>query len=105
MTTLHLVSAAQKNEGAQLASVLVDDFCLNCGCRRLPWMPAAMREWIEVDGFEEGVFREAFRRTARAPRPSWAYLEAIMGYARASGCLDIVSFLTRKHTRDDDLPR
>lgn len=105
MSTLYLVNSAKKAAaGAQLASVLVDDFCLNCGCRRLPWMPAAVREWLE-DGFEEGVIREAIRRTSRAPRPSWAYLEAIMGYARASGCFDIVSFYTRKHRTDDDLPR
>ena len=103
MSTLHLYKKDQETDLNDLAQSLVDDFAYFCGLRRLPWMPGEVRQWL-LDGFDAAVIREAIKRTSRAPRPSWSYLAAIIGYAKASHCFDMCDFLLKRHYSDDPLP-
>lgn len=103
MQTLRVLAP---KKGAVLDTISEEllSYCVyNCGFRRLPWMLEEVHGWLE-DGFDPWVIKEAMRRTSRAPRPSWAYLAAIIRNARACHFFDPDSFVRNKHTTDDDLP-
>ena len=59
------------------AKDLVRYFCSECGFRPLPWM---QRQFLDLlsRGYDVSTLKSIIDDTARAPRPSWAYLEAII---------------------------
>ena len=66
-------------------------FSQECGFRPLPWMARKMTSWL-LKGFDPALIEEAIRRTSMAPRPSWAYLEAILRNAEKSKTFDLDEF-------------
>lgn len=96
MHQLHVVSQAP-NPKDSTPDQLLNYFTYNCGVRRLPWMLEEVKGWL-AEGFDPWVIREAMRRTSRAPRPSWAYLAAIMHNASACHFYDSTSFALNRHT-------
>ena len=66
-------------------------FSQECGFRPLPWMARKMSFWLSK-GFDSGLIEEAVRRTSMAPRPSWAYLEAILRNAEKAKTFDLDEF-------------
>lgn len=101
---LRIVTESETNVD-KAAQELVREYTTNCGMKRLPWMQNAFRQFL-IDGFEPAVITEAIMRTARAPRPSWAYLEAIMRRASYHKAYTLGQFLVmpRRSCFDDDLP-
>jgi len=57
--------------------VLAAAFCRECGFRYLPYMPEQFREWL-LKGFDAALLFYAIEKTARAPRPSFAYLDYLI---------------------------
>ena len=104
MPALHLVS---DDPGTLTATDLVDLWCLNCGMKRLPWMKPAFSQLL-AEGFAADLLHEAISRTARAPRPSWAYFQAIINNCRSVGVYDLPGMITRTSRRQreaySDLP-
>lgn len=103
MPALHLVQNTPKTLSAD---DLLLQFCYNCGMKRLPWMRQEFAAWL-AQGFEPELIEEAINRTARAPRPSFAYLEAILRNSERVGALDLATFLlTQRKQRQapDELP-
>ena len=81
---------------------LVFLFAQECGFRPLPWMSRAFRAWLD-EGFDPALIEEAIQRTSYAPRPSYAYLRAIMDSARRMKTFDLHEFLTedtRRHAAE-----
>lgn len=91
-------SAAAAN---QLASYFSDQ----CGLRKLPWMPKEMSLLLDK-GMSADLITEIIDRTARAPRPSWAYMSAIIGKCHYYGAYDLASFLLlpKRGAYEDGLP-
>lgn len=85
-------NSATKSDLFARASALADDYCLQCGFRRLPWMQQEFKQLL-VDGYEDDLLREIIARTARAPRPSWAYFSAIISSCKVGGIYDLCEFL------------
>lgn len=90
-----------KKAAAEMASY----FAIQCGMRKLPWMAAEFEKLINK-GFEVELLQEIVDRTARAPRPSWAYLNAIIGKCLYYAAYDMATFLLlpRKGAYEDGLP-
>ncbi len=61
----------------QCAEYLTRYFCRECGFRPLPWMPRKFKELLQK-GYDQKGIEELIELTAMAPRPSWAYLAAIV---------------------------
>lgn len=102
MPSLHVVKGSEINPDiSQSAEDLTNQFCYMCGFRRLPWMLEAFSTYLQ-EGYEPAMVLEVIRRTARAPRPSWAYLEAIMD--RCTELKSLPAFLTHRHPQPGDLP-
>lgn len=59
------------------AKYLVSYFCNECGFRPLPWM---QRKFLELlsRGYDVPTLKDVIESTSMAPRPSWAYLAAII---------------------------
>lgn len=73
-------------------------FCHECGFNPLPWMGREFARLL-AEGFTAELLEELIARTARAPRPSWAYLSAILDNCRFRGAYDLPSFLLMKRVQ------
>ena len=92
MTALHVVKPDSVSVSLSAQALrLADEFSFACGLRQLPYMAEEMTKYL-LSGFAPEMIREAIARTARAPRPSFAYLAAIMRNAAAAGQYDFASF-------------
>ena len=98
MPALQVVKPEQPNIDA---NYLAWYFCENCGMKRLQWMQREIEHWIDA-GFEPDMIQEAIDRTSRAPRPSWAYLNAIMNNAAAAYAYTLSRFLTMRKTNTNN---
>lgn len=91
-SSLYLVHDAELNFDIDAASThLARLFSQECGFRPLPWMARKMSSWLSR-GFDPALIEEAVRRTSMAPRPSWAYLEAILRNAEKAKTFDLDEF-------------
>lgn len=99
---LHLVALGKELSSAQ---ELTDYFCEMCGHRMLPWMKKEFDLLLKA-GFCPEVLVEIIDRTSRAPRPSWAYLSAIVDKARYYQAFSMEDFLLmpRRGSYEDPLP-
>ncbi|MDO5325828.1 MAG: hypothetical protein Q4G00_03790 [Clostridia bacterium] len=88
---------------ADVADHLAFLFAQECGFRPLPWMQRKMTGFLSK-GFDPALIEEAIRRTSCAPRPSWAYLNAIMNNAAAAKTYDLDEFLTASLARRSKEP-
>ena len=52
-------------------------FCEECGFRPLPWMQRKFKTLLE-NGWDVPMLESVIESTSMAPRPSWAYLAAII---------------------------
>ena len=66
--------------------VLASAFCRECGFRYLPYMPEQFREWL-LQGIEAALLFYAIDKTARAPRPSFAYLNYLIETWKKEGTI------------------
>lgn len=98
MPSLYLVKTPDHDTTATEAVKLSHEFCYQCGFRALPYLAEEMTKYL-LQGFDPAMIREAIARTARAPRPSFAYLSAIMRNAAAAGQYDYPSFAAAYHAR------
>lgn len=96
MTALYLVrpDTVDSSISAQ-AMNLAKEFSYQCGFRLLPFMVHEMTRFL-LNGFEPTMISEAIYRTSRAPRPSFAYLSAVMRNAAAAGQYDYASFTAER---------
>lgn len=94
LNTLYVVP--DQNEEHLSAPELAELFSRECGIRPLPYMQRAFAQFLQ-EGFEPLMLQEVIFRTAMAPRPSWAYLDAILRNCRSEGIFDYVKFMTRRH--------
>lgn len=71
--------SVQDREAKLLASskYLTRYFCEECGFRPLPWMQRKFRIILD-HGWDVPALEKVIESTAMAPRPSWAYLAAII---------------------------
>lgn len=83
---------SKKEQAEHLAKFYAEE----CGFRQLPWMKREFLEYLNL-GFEMDMLREVIHRTARAPRPSWAYLSAIISRCDQNGIYTPVKFITQRH--------
>ena len=84
------------NQAARLSTL----FSRECGFSPLPYM---RREFVRylVQGYAVDMLEEVISRTARAPRPSFAYLSAIMRNAYGRFTLrDFLAYDKRAYDRD-----
>lgn len=92
MSALYLVTPENNDQAITDQAVhLAEEFSFQCGFRMLPYMVKEMERYL-LDGFQPDMITEAIARTARAPRPSFAYLAAIMRNAKAAGHYDYASY-------------
>lgn len=93
------------NETTEKAAELTAYFTEQCGMKKLPWMSAEFTKLLQK-GFEPELLYEIIDRTARAPRPSWAYLSSIVGKCEYHAAYDMVAFfkMPRKSAYHDPLP-
>ena len=94
------VDQAAKKNAARVSQVLAVSFARECGFRPLPWMQRKFKELLD-EGFEYIMLLEVISQTSHAPRPSWAYLEAILRRCRADGIYTTVDFLVMPHRAND----
>lgn len=93
---VHGSAAADLHQDHSAAAArLTTDFCTECNFRPLPYMVREFVRWLD-DGFQPEMITEAIRRTARAYRPSFSYLSAIMRNAAAANQYTLASFTTQK---------
>lgn len=59
------------------AKYLTRYFCEECGFRPLPWMERKFKALLDA-GWDVPTLESVICCTAMAPRPSWAYLAAIV---------------------------
>lgn len=69
--------AESPSSSAEDAKHLVRYFCQECGFRPLPWMQRKFSELLH-SGYSVPDLESIIDTTAMAPRPSWAYLSAII---------------------------
>ena len=100
MSALHIVEPEELMHPEEMARHLASMFSEYCGCKLLPWMAKDFEQLI-VDGFDMDMLEEVIIRTAHAPRPSWAYLSAIIRNARTAGAYDLPTFKELKTTTNN----
>lgn len=93
-------SAADTIDQTRQSSVLAVSFARECGFRPLPWMQRGFLRLLD-EGFEYDMLLCVIDQTSHAPRPSWAYLEAIIRRARLNGRYTYLDFLSMPR-RDQD---
>lgn len=94
------VDQIAKTNVARTSQVLTVSFARECGFRPLPWMQRNFKAYLD-EGFEYLLLVEAIAQTSHAPRPSWAYLDAILRRCRTDGIYSLAAFLCQPH-RDKD---
>lgn len=94
MSALHVVKSEH-----EAAESLVNRYCEFCDMRRLPWMHAAFLQLLE-EGFALQLLEEVILKTAQAPRPSWAYLTAIIRNCRSNGVYVLADFNNQRPRRN-----
>ena len=96
MPNLYVVTPENTQPSTRKQAInLAIEFSQQCRFRPLPYMAEEMARYLQ-DGFAPDMISEAIARTARAPRPSFAYLAAIMRNAKAEGKFDYQSFAQPK---------
>lgn len=102
MSALHVVhsSVSQVADIDHLSDVLTVCFARECGFRPLPWMKRGFRHLLE-EGFEYQMLVQVIEQTSHAPRPSWAYLSAIISRARMNGNYTFSQFMAQPHRSKD----
>ena len=83
------------------AEYLVRQFCTECGFKPLPYMAREFARWLFI-GYEREMIDHAIQLTARAPRPSFAYLNAII--RRSVHCKTYDEFVSNRYRAEDELP-
>ena len=79
-TPLYIAFNATKDAEEKLlsdAKYLTRYFCEECGFRPLPWMERKFKALLD-SGWDVPTLESVIGCTAMAPRPSWAYLAAII---------------------------
>lgn len=77
-TALYLAhDAGRVSDLTKQARRLVNYFCSECGFRPLPWMERKFAELLQT-GHEVEQLEDIIQITSMAPRPSWAYLAAVV---------------------------
>ena len=95
MPALHVVSINEcfpVNRNPVVVN-LVNQFCYQCGLRHLPWMYTSFSQHLKR--FSEELLLEAIARTARAPRPTYAYLVAILSNCEAAEAYDLAGMMLK----------
>ena len=100
MTTQNTESKQQTNIQAR---VLAEKFCYECGMRPLPWQAPYFAKLLSA-GLSYDLISELIDRTARAPRPSYAYLSWMVAMCERSGIKDQLDWLIKPKITKDDLP-
>ena len=72
--------------------LLANHFAYECGFRRLPWMEKAFLGLLQK-GMSYDLIMHLVGLTSRAPRPSWAYLNAIANNAMLHGAKTLDEFM------------
>lgn len=91
--TLRIVSDQSQSSREEIiaqAERLSSLFCRECCFNPLPYMRREFARYL-VAGYAPDMLEEVIRRTSRAPRPSFAYLDAIM--RNAYGRFTLIDFL------------
>lgn len=91
--TLHFVDPDSNNRlKIGFSNQLAQQFAYECGFRRLPWMQKAFLQLLDK-GFSFQLLQHFITLTSWAPRPSWAYLQAIANSAISNDAYDLDAFL------------
>ncbi|MBR0227072.1 MAG: hypothetical protein IJQ62_01845 [Clostridia bacterium] len=101
---LHVVSSPSEERKQILsdAKYLTERFCRECGFKILPYMGREFARYLRL-GYEREMLEMVIDITARAPRPSFAYFDAVM--RNAYDCKTVPDFLFhRRKPVDEDLP-
>lgn len=85
------------NRQSQILSVC---FARECGFRPLPWMQRSFSRLLQ-EGFQYDMLLQVIEQTSHAPRPSWAYLQAIIRRCREESIFTELDFVCLPH-RDKD---
>ena len=103
-TALYIVSKSEK-PAAAISAKLAGMFARECGFKLLPWMPRKFAQLLE-DGYSCELLEEIIIRTSMAPRPSWAYLAAIISSCAIRGVHDLPEFITMRRVEpwEKELP-
>lgn len=96
------VDDQQSKDLEQTAAGLALEYCHECGFKPLPWMAKEFRGYLEK-GVEPEMLGEIIYRTARAPRPSWAYLSAIVRRSMQRGLYTCADFCIAPREKPEDL--
>ena len=97
---VYAVDQSAKVNLDRTAQLLTVSFARECGFRPLPWMQRQFKSLLE-EGFEYLMLVEVISQTSHAPRPSWAYLAAILRRCRASGIFSLVDFVFMPQRQND----
>lgn len=85
----------------RLSKVLAVSFARECGFRPLPWMQRGFYRLLD-EGFEYHLLLQIIEQTSHAPRPSWAYLDAIVRRCRMHEIFTLVGFTFSMPRHADD---
>ena len=98
---LNVVSSPADDQKVILsdAKYLVEYFCHECGFKPLPFMAREFARYLHL-GYEREMLEMVVDLTARAPRPSFAYFNAVM--AHAYGFKTVSDFLFYRRHRSED---
>lgn len=104
-TALRFVEDQKMNTLSESAAAIANYYAEQCGMKKLPWMAKEFEKLLK-QGFEPDLLKEIIDRTARAARPSWAYLSTIIGKCEYHAAYDLVAFfkMPRKSAYHDPLP-
>lgn len=91
-TALRFVEDQKMDMLTESAASLANYYAEQCGMKKLPWMAKEFEKLLK-QGFQPDLLEEIIDRTARAARPSWAYLDTIIAKARYNDAYDLSSFL------------
>lgn len=104
-SALYLVRNQSPADISTASEALARHFSHECGFRLLPWMSRQFAQLLS-EGFSQDMLESVIECTSIAPRPSWAYLSAIIRRARyhRAYTLDAFVLMPRDHAEDDQLP-
>ena len=98
--TQHADMSADTIDLNHLSQVLTVAFARECGFRPLPWMQRGFYRLLD-EGFEYDMLLNVIEQTSKAPRPSWAYLSAIVNRARSNGAYTYLEFFAQPRQKND----
>ena len=100
-SALYLVRNQSPTDISTASEALARHFSHECGFRLLPWMSRSFAQLL-TEGFAQDMLETVIDCTAIAPRPSWAYLSAIIRRARYHHAYTIEAFYAMPHSSPDD---